>query len=134
MFQFDLTAPFRQVLAGLGEGNAPFMMPLDDELMEVYYPGLTAIAREQTVVQMAGMSAVAFEFALVECKNASDVDAVRAILQARKDAQVDGGAWYPEVVDGWVNNSRIVSNGNFVALFVVSGMTEEVVSNFNALF
>ena len=129
----DLNAWFNSFMAGLGEGNAPFMMPLDDELMEVYYPGLTAVARKQTVVQMAGMSAVAFEFALVECENAADVETVRAILQARKDAQVDGGAWYPETIEAW-EKAEILVRDNVAALILAGEAQQSALDSFNALF
>ena len=64
---------------------------------------------------------------------AADVDGVKAIFQSRIDAQVDGGAWYPESIEGWQNNSRIVTNGNFVMMIAWS-LCEDAVADFNALF
>ena len=64
--------------------------------------------------------------------------AVKDIFQARIDYQVGdennpGGAWYPDTIEGWKNNSRIVSNGNYVMLVAVEG-ADSVVESFNALF
>ena len=58
---------------------------------------------------------------------------VKAIFQARIDAQVDGGAWYPETIEGWKNNSRIVVNGNCVMMIAYSEC-DAVVEAFNGLF
>ena len=102
-------------------------------MIEMYFPGLTAIDTKQLHIYMPGMSAVAYEVVLVEVVNESDVEAVKAILQGRIDAQAAGGAWYPEVVDGWINNSRIVSNGNYIMLAVGTDC-DTFVDGFNALF
>ena len=99
----------------------------------VGYPGLTDIAAEQCLVYAPMMSFSASEAVLVQVKNAADVDAVKTILQARVNAQKDGGAWYPAAVEGWENNSRIVSNGSYVML-IVSEDCDAIVNDFNALF
>ena len=129
----DLNKYFEDFMLSLGEDNAPFMMPADPDTLEAFYAGLGAIATKQCVVQLAAMSAVAFEFALIECENEADVEAVKAILEARKAYQVEGGAWYPEAVEGWLNNSRIVSNGCFVML-AVGQDCDTFVERFNELF
>ena len=97
------------------------------------YPGLTDIATEQCLVYAPEMSFSASEAVLVQVSNASDVDAVKTILQARVDAQKDGGAWYPAAVEGWENNARIVSNGSYVML-IVGEDCDAIVNDFNALF
>lgn len=85
------------------------------------------------------ISAVACEIALVEVANAADVETVKAIFQARIDYQTidngsgNPGAWYPATVEEWQNNSRIVSNGNFVMLIVWNDC-DQIVEDFNALF
>ena len=129
----DLAAYFESFMLSLGEDNTPFMMPADAEVIDAYYAGLTAIATKQCEVQLAAMSAVAFEFALIECENAADVEAVKAILEARKAYQVDGGAWYPETCANW-EKAEIVVNGNFVALILAGDQTADAVAAFNALF
>ena len=71
-------------------------------------------------------------------ENSGDVQAVKDIFQARIDYQVGdgtspGGAWYPAPTEMWRNESRIVSNGNFVMLVAHTG-ADAVVEQFNALF
>ena len=114
--------------------DAPAMMPMEDDALNAFYAGLTAIDRKQTVAYMPMMTAVPCEIVLVECANAADVDAVKAIFQARITAQVDNHFNYPMVIEAWEREARVVSNGNFVALLVVAGMTDQVAANFNALF
>ena len=108
-------------------------MPADAELLDVYYPGLTGIATKQCVVRLAAIGAVPVELALIECENSADVEAVKAILEARKAYQVDGGAWYPETCENW-QKAEIVVNGNFVALILAGEQTADAVAAFNALF
>lgn len=128
----DLNAFYADIAAAQGE-NWPFMMPAEGEMLDAFFAGLSGIATKQCYAYLPAMSAVAAEVVLVEVENASDVDAVKAILQARIDAQVAGGAWYPETIEGWEKNSRIVTNGNFIMLAVYSDV-DAIVSGFNALF
>ena len=129
----DLTKYYNDFMALLGEANTPFMMAADPDTLNAFYPGLTDIATKQCVVQMPGMSAVAFEFALIECEKSEDVEAVKAILEARKAYQVEGGAWYPETMEAW-EKAQIVVKGNVVALILAGESTADAVSAFDALF
>ena len=113
-------------------------MSLEGEFLDAYYAGLSEIALKQQAIYMPMISAVVCEIAVVEVENAGDVDAVKAAFQARIDYQVGtddapGGAWYPASIEGWKNNSRIVSSGNYV-LMIASEYCDEIVSDFNALF
>ena len=126
-FSKDLTAFYEEIMNAAEEG--PFMMDLaaDAEMLEVMYPGLGAVETKQLVVASPAMSAVAIEFAFAEVANAADVETVKGIFQARIDAQVAGGAWYPETIEGWQNHSEIVVIDNYVCLFVCpekDGMVE----------
>lgn len=114
--------------------NAPAMMPLEAEMLESFYPGLAEVELKQTVAYMPMITAVACEIVMVECANASDADTVKGIFQARIDSQVDNQFNYPAVIEAWENEAQVVANGNYVALLVVSGMTEDVVASFNAAF
>lgn len=133
----DLKAFYESIIASGGD-NAPFMMDVVNELgaegIEMLYPGLSGIATNQQVIFMPAMSAVACEIAMVECANAADVEAVKAMFQARIDTQVEGGAWYPETIEGWKNNSDIVVNGNYVALFVIPEGLMDAAAEFGKLF
>ena len=108
------------------------------ELLDSYYPGLSEISTKQCGVYTAAISAAVGEIALVEVENAEDVQAVKDIFQARIDYMVGdgngpGGAQYPMAMDQWENNSRVVSNGNYV-MMIVHENCDDIVSEFNALF
>jgi len=129
----DLTKYYEDFMSSLGEGNAPMMMELDAEMTEAFYTGLGEIETKQKLVQAAAMSAVAYEFALVEVANTGDAAKVQEIFQARKDTQVNGGAWYPETTAAW-EKAEIITNGNVVALIVAGEQQAQAVEAFNALF
>ena len=97
------------------------------------YPGIADIATEQLVIYQPMMGAVVCEIALAEVTDAADIEAVKAIFQSRIDAQVSGGAWYPESIRGWEENSRIVTNGNCVMMIAYSDC-DAIVDAFNGLF
>ena len=112
--------------------NAPAMMPLEGEMLEGFYPGLAEVELKQVVAYMPMITAVACEIVMVECANTADVETVKGIFQARIDAQVGNHFNYPAVIETWEKEAKVVDNGNYVALFVISGMTDQVVENFNA--
>ncbi len=116
----DLTQFYNDMLAAAEE--APMMMDLaaDAEMLEMSYPGLKDIQTKQLVAYAPMISAVAMEFVFVEVANPADVETVKGILQARIDAQVDGGAFYPETIEQWASHSEIVTMGNYVCLFVTA--------------
>ena len=132
----DLAAFYESVFSG---GNMPAMMQAEGEVLDAFYPGLTAIQTNQCAVYTAMISDAVGEMALVEVQNSADVQAVKDIFQARINYQVGddqnpGGAWYPASIEGWKNGSRIVSNGNYVMLIALSEGADDVVNSFNALF
>ncbi len=133
----DLAA-FAESLLSASQTDWPAMMPLEGESLDAFYAGLGDIAVNQCSVYTAMISAAVGEIALVEVQNADDVQKVKDIFQARVSYQVGddqnpGGAWYPDSIEGWKNDSRIVSNGNFVMLVAFEG-ADSVVGAFNALF
>lgn len=108
------------------------------ELLDSYYPGLSEISTKQRGIYIAAISAAVGEIALVEVEDAGDVQAVKDIFQARIDYQVGddaspGGAWYPATIEGWKNDSYIVSSGNYVML-AVGENAAGAVESFEALF
>ena len=115
--------------------NFPANMNLCDmqEMLDTYYPQLSGIDTKQMMIYQPMMGAVVCEIALVEVTNAADVETVKTILQGRIDEQVNGGAWYPESIEGWKNNSRIAVNGNYVMMIAYSEC-DAVVDAFNGLF
>jgi len=130
----DLNAFYLSLVETYGE-NFPANMNLCEmqEMLDTYYPQLSAIDTKQMMIYQPMMGAVVCEIALVEVTNAADVETVKTILQGRIDEQVNGGAWYPESIEGWTNNSRVVANGNYVMMIAYSEC-DAVVSSFNALF
>lgn len=123
----------------------PELMDLTDseaeselEMLDAYYPGLSALSTKQLGVYIAAISAAVGEIALVETESEEDAAKAAEIFQARIDYQVGddtnpGGAWYPETIEGWKNNSRIVSHGNYVML-AVGDNADAAVEAFEALF
>lgn len=138
--EIDLAAFYETLRA---ESTWPELMNLTEdetvtELLDSYYPGLSEIPTKQCGVYIAAISAAVGEIALVEVENDEDVQAVEDIFQGRIDYQVGddenpGGAWYPETIEGWKNNSRIVSHGNYVML-AVGIPADAAVESFEALF
>ena len=130
----DLNAFYVSLTETYGE-NFPANMNLCEmvEVLDSFYPGLSAVESKQMLVYQPMMGAVVCEIALVEVANAADVETVKAICQARIDAQVDGGAWYPESIEGWKLNSRVVAKGNHV-MMIAYDQCDAVVDAFNALF
>ncbi len=131
----DLAAFYSSVTSQYEFG---FLELASAELMDGFYPGLSAIAAEQRLVYITQMSMNNGEFGLVQVKNSADVAAVKAVFQARIDYMVGdgngpGGAWYPGPTEQWKNNSRVVSNGNYV-MMVVHENCDDIVAAFNALF
>jgi len=128
---------------GIGTGPAntdlfnpdPMFFTAEDGLamLEMYFPGLQNIEANQMHVFYCPMSFSAYEVVLVEVVNAADLETIKGILEARIDAQINGGAWYAEAVEGWQNDSRIVTNGNYLMMAVGSDC-DTFVERFNALF
>ena len=131
----DLAAFYQSVT---GQYEFGFLELASDELLDGFYPGMTGIAAEQRLVYVCQMSMNNGDFGLVQVKDSADVAAVKAIFQARIDYMVGdgngpGGAWYPGPTEQWQNNSRIVSNGNYI-MMVVHENCDDIVAQFNALF
>ena len=98
--------------------------PLDADFLANMYPELSEIDTVSTEVHVAMMSGVACELAMVEVNDSADVSTVEAALQARIDAQIAGGAFYPAVVEVWETSSKIVKSGNYVCMYVGPNLDE----------
>ena len=112
--------------------NTPAMAPIEGEMLDAFYPGLSELELKQLVAYMPMITAVACEIVMVECANAADAQTVKGIFEARIAAQVGDHFNYPAVIEAWEKEAQVVVNGNYAALFLVSGMGDQVVSNFNA--
>ena len=130
----DLNGFYTSLVDSYGE-NFPANMNLCEsvEMLDAFYPGLSGISTNQLMIYQPMMGAVVCEIALAEVADSADVETVKGIFQSRIDSQVDGGAWYPESIEGWKNNSRIVANGNTIMMIAYSEC-DAVVEAFNGLF
>ncbi|NBI11109.1 DUF4358 domain-containing protein [Colidextribacter sp. OB.20] len=124
--------------ATIGKYEFGYLELADKDILDMMYAGMSDISAEQMLVYVCMISMNNGEFGLVQVKDSKDVDAVKAIFQARIDYMVGdgngpGGAQYPMAMDQWENNSRIVTNGNYV-MMIVHENCDDIVSEFNALF
>lgn len=129
----DLNQYYEDFMASLGADNTPAMMDVETDLVGQVYPGLENYATKQAVLKTAAITSVPCEFALVELEDAASAQAVAEIFQARIDAQINGGAFYPMTVEGW-QKAEIITQGAVVALICAGEQQAEAVSAFNALF
>lgn len=129
----DLNQYYEDFMASLGADNQPAMMDVDAEMIGQVYPGLETYGLKQSVLKMAAITAVPCEFALVEVEDEANAKAVADIFQARIDAQIEGGAFYPMTVEGW-QKAKIITNGNVVALICAGEEQAQAEEAFNKLF
>ena len=100
-----------------------YMADVEGELLEGYYPGLSEIPAKQLVVKVPAMSSDVNEIVLMQGETVEDAESAAAILQARIDAQAEGGAWYPESLEAW-KAAEVLREGTYVAL-IASGAHQE---------
>ncbi|WP_300603304.1 DUF4358 domain-containing protein [uncultured Oscillibacter sp.] len=100
-----------------------YMADVEGELLEGYYPGLSEIPAKQLVVKIPAMSSDVNEIVLMQGETEEDAESAAAILQARIDAQAEGGAWYPETQAAW-EKAQVLREGAYVAL-IASGAHQE---------
>ena len=122
----------------VGQYEFGYLELADKDILDMMYAGMSDISAEQMLVYVCMISMNNGEFGLIQVKDSKDVDAVKAMFQARIDYRVGdgngpGGAQYPMAMDQWENNSRIVTNGNYV-MMIVHENCDDIVSEFNALF
>lgn len=130
----DLTAFYNDMTSQYEFGS---LQAFTGDVLESYYPGMGAVSTKQCLVMGTMMTMNNGEFCLVEVSDSKDsekdVEIVKSIFQSRIDYMVNGGAWYPEPTEIWTNNSRVVSNGNYV-MMVVNPDCDAIVTAFNGLF
>ena len=129
----DLKAFVTSLAEDHGENFAANADVVEAGMHNDMYPGIADVETKQLVIFQPMMGAVVCEIAMAEVANAADVETVKTIFQSRIDAQVNGGAWYPESIEGWKNNSKIVTNGNYV-MMIAWQYADDAVNAFNELF
>ena len=120
-------------ISGFLERMDPEDADMGAVMIDNTFPGLRDMDLEQMEIYLCMVSFNTGEFSLVEAKNADDAKAVADIFQARIDSMTEEGLNYPETVENWTNNAKVVTNGNYVML-VCAEKSEDIVSDFNALF
>lgn len=125
----DLTAFFTQLEQDMELGS---LMDMDGDVLANFYPGLENYAFVQYVGKTPAISSVVSEYVLVECQSEDEAEEVVKILQARVDAQAQGGAGYPESMDAWAK-AKVLQNGKFAALIAAGDETETISAKFEEL-
>ena len=110
-----------------------YMTSVDGGLLEEYYPGLSGLSGKQLIVQVPAMSSDVNEIVLFQGETEADGEKAAEILQARIDAQVDGGAWYPETQAAW-EKAKVLREGAYVAMIASGAYQEALEEQFSAQF
>lgn len=132
----DSDVALNTLYAGMAENcgwSEDAMTDVEGELLEEYYPGLSEIPARQLVVKVPAMSSDVNEIVLFQGEAEKDGEAAAAILQARVDAQVEGGAWYPETQAAW-EKAKVLRQGTYVALIASGEFQESLEEQFNQQF
>jgi len=128
----DLSAVF----AGMGEAcgwEEDYMAEIEGELLEEYYPGLSEVPVVQLVAAVPAMSSDVNEVVLFQGETEADAGSAAAILQARIDSQIDGGAWYAETLEAW-QGAKVLQQGTYAALIASGEFQETLEEQFNESF
>lgn len=115
-----------------------YLVDIEDEMLETYYPGLNEITAKQLVAKMPMMSAAVNEFVFMQCETEEDAAEAAEIFQSRIDYQAGdennpGGAWYPESIEAW-KKAVVIRHGSYVALIASTDYQDGVAERFDALF
>lgn len=125
----DLAAFFNSISATYEFAS---LVDIDSSLLDGYYPGLTSVTTLQLIAKMPMITASGHEIVLVQCENEDDAATVQSILAARKQSQIDGGAFYPATVELW-QNAEICVSGCYLML-VSHDNAADIAAAFYALF
>ena len=129
----DLQAFYKELQDSYEYWRDDYLVDIEGEMLESYYPGLADIETEQFVAKMPMMSSVVNEVVFLQCKTEEDAAKAAAILQDRVDTQAEGGAWYPESMEAW-GKGAVIQQGTYVAMIASAEHQNDVEERFNALF
>lgn len=124
---------FYDALAKEYQWDNGYMVEVEDEQLDDWYPGLQGLHPEQVEAHMPMMSSVVNELVFVECETEKDAEEAAGILQARIDLQAEGGAWYPESMEAW-SRGIVIQQGTYVAMIASAEHQDEIVEAFTNLF
>lgn len=111
-----------------------YMADIEGELLEEYYPGLSEVPMKQLIAKVPAMSSDVNEIVLIQCETEEDAENAAAILRARIDSQVEGGAWYPETQAAWEKAQVLRQGGTYAALIASGEFQESLEEQFNQQF
>lgn len=124
---------FYQDLEKTYEWGNGYMVEIEDDMLDAYYPGLRDIPKKQFVARMPIMTAVVNELVFIETENEQDADKAAEILKAHIKEQSEGGAWYPESMEAW-GKGEVIQKGNYVAMLATGENQAEIKAGFEKLF
>ena len=129
---------FYDTLAEEFQWDEGYLVDIEGEMLESYYPGLSEIGTKQFIATMPMMSSVVNEIVFLQCESEEDAEKATEILQDRIDYQVGdennpGGAWYPESIEAW-KKGQVIQQGTYVAMIASAEHQDAIVEQFGALF
>lgn len=128
----DLEAFYAAVEEEYGWGGG-YMVDIEGDMLDSYYPGLSDITAKQLVAKMPMMSSVVNEMVFMQCETEDDAANAAAILQDRINVQAQGGAWYPESMEAW-SSGIVIRQGTYVAMVASAEHQDEISEGFNQKF
>ena len=129
---------FYDTLAEEFQWEDGYLVDIEGEMLESYYPGLSEIGTKQLIAKMPMMSSVVNEVVFLQCETDEDAAKAAEILQDRIDYQVGdennpGGAWYPESIEAW-KQGQVIQQGTYIAMIASAEHQNSIEEQFNALF
>ena len=129
---------FYDALAEEYQWDEGYLVDIEGEMLESYYPGLSGISAKQFIAKMPMVSSVVNEMVFLQCETEEDAAKAAEILQDRIDYQVGdennpGGAWYPESIEAW-KQGQVIQQGTYVAMIASAEHQTAISEAFNALF
>lgn len=115
------------------EWDDNYLVDIEGEMLDSYYPGLSDITVKQFIAKMPMMSSVVNEMVFMQCETEDEASEAAAILQNRIDVQSEGGAWYPESMEAW-GRGIVIQQGTYVGMIASAEHQDEISESFNALF
>ena len=109
------------------------MVELEGEMLEAFYPGLSALDTVQRVAYAPMISASVSEYVFLECADRASAQQAEKILRQRIEDQANGGAWYPESMAAW-SRAKVVVKDNYVLLIAADGAADKIAADFEALW
>lgn len=122
--------------AGMAEScgwEEGYLVDVEGELLEEYYPGLGEISTKQLIAKVPIMSSAVNEIVLLQCGTEEDAESAAAILQKRADSQAEGGAWYPESMEAW-QKAKVLRQGTYAALIASGEFQQSLEEQFQQAF